>query len=148
MQPVDLSRREPPRTTANSNRWTRSSRFFLSRYPELRGCTVQGSLKTEIRIRRGARSRCLLISKLLPLANSPCTTMADAADLPGASSSQKMSSKLLRQRAQEFLASRKHANNLVDIIAQWDVSGISEMNFKHTGYATRDSRASRGYVVY
>ena len=62
--------------------------------------------------------------------------MADPADLPGASSSQKMSSKLLRQRAQEFLASRKHANNLVDIIAQWDVSAISEMNFKHTGYAS------------
>ncbi|XP_043254297.1 nucleolar complex protein 4 homolog B isoform X3 [Colletes gigas] len=51
--------------------------------------------------------------------------MADAADLPGASSSQKMSSKLLRQKAQEFLASRKHANNLVDIIAQWDESTTS-----------------------
>ncbi|XP_031778710.1 nucleolar complex protein 4 homolog B [Nasonia vitripennis] len=32
----------------------------------------------------------------------------------------KMSSKLLRQRAQEFLASRKHANNLVDIIGMWE----------------------------
>ncbi|KOX79371.1 Nucleolar complex protein 4 like protein B [Melipona quadrifasciata] len=47
--------------------------------------------------------------------------MADVANLPGASSSQKMSSKLLRQKAQEFLTSRKYANNLVDIISQWDV---------------------------
>lgn len=53
--------------------------------------------------------------------------MADAADLPGASSSQKMSSKLLRQKAQEFLTSRKRANNLVDIISQWDVSTNSKI---------------------
>ncbi|XP_017880756.1 nucleolar complex protein 4 homolog isoform X2 [Ceratina calcarata] len=51
--------------------------------------------------------------------------MADAIDLPGASPSQKMSSKLLRQKAQEFLTSRKHANNLVDIISQWDESTLS-----------------------
>ncbi|XP_076161577.1 nucleolar complex protein 4 homolog B-like [Ptiloglossa arizonensis] len=62
---------------------------------------------------------------LLPLPNSPYTTMANAADLPGASSSQKMSSKHLRQKAEEFLASKKHANNLVDIIAQWDESASS-----------------------
>ncbi|XP_017764885.1 PREDICTED: nucleolar complex protein 4 homolog B isoform X3 [Eufriesea mexicana] len=51
--------------------------------------------------------------------------MADAADLPGASSNQKMSSKLLRQKAQEFLTSRRYANNLVDIISQWDESTSS-----------------------
>ncbi|CAD1469946.1 unnamed protein product [Heterotrigona itama] len=51
--------------------------------------------------------------------------MADVANLPGASSSQKMSSKLLRQKAQEFLTSRKYANNLVDIISQWDESTLS-----------------------
>lgn len=34
----------------------------------------------------------------------------------------KMSSKLLRHKAQEFLASRRHANNLVDIIGMWEVS--------------------------
>ncbi|XP_015596740.1 nucleolar complex protein 4 homolog B isoform X2 [Cephus cinctus] len=42
------------------------------------------------------------------------------------SSIQKIPTKYLRQKAQEFLTSRKHANNLVDIIAQWDQdSGIS-----------------------
>ncbi|KAK9306305.1 hypothetical protein QLX08_003006 [Tetragonisca angustula] len=51
--------------------------------------------------------------------------MADVTNLPGASSSQKMSSKLLRQKAQEFLTSRKYANNLVDIISQWDESTLS-----------------------
>ncbi|XP_031849520.1 nucleolar complex protein 4 homolog B isoform X2 [Nomia melanderi] len=51
--------------------------------------------------------------------------MADAVDLSGASSNPKMSSKVLRQKAQEFLASRKHANNLVDIIGQWDESPSS-----------------------
>ncbi|KAJ8679896.1 hypothetical protein QAD02_015683 [Eretmocerus hayati] len=39
---------------------------------------------------------------------------------PGPASATRMSSKLLRQRAQEFLASRKHANNLVDIISMWE----------------------------
>ncbi|XP_078045524.1 nucleolar complex protein 4 homolog B [Augochlora pura] len=51
--------------------------------------------------------------------------MAEAADLSGASSGQKMSSKVLRQKAQEFLSSRKYANNLVDIIGQWDESTSS-----------------------
>lgn len=51
--------------------------------------------------------------------------MADASDLPGASSVQKMTSRLLRQKAQEFLLSRKHANNLVDIIGQWEESTSS-----------------------
>lgn len=51
--------------------------------------------------------------------------MAAVEGAPGSSLSLKMSAKLLRHKAQEFLASRKHANNLVDIIAQWDVS------FKH-----------------
>lgn len=51
--------------------------------------------------------------------------MADAADLPGASSIQKMTSAHLRQKAQEFLASRKHANNLVDILSYWDESTSS-----------------------
>ncbi|XP_034949416.1 nucleolar complex protein 4 homolog B isoform X2 [Chelonus insularis] len=40
----------------------------------------------------------------------------------GHSQFSKMSSKQLRQKAQEFLASRKHANNLIDIIGQWDDS--------------------------
>jgi U3 small nucleolar RNA-associated protein 19 len=53
--------------------------------------------------------------------------MTDASDLPGASTSQKVS-KVLRQRAQEFLASRKHANNLVYIIEQWDVGIIVRTN--------------------
>ncbi|XP_011506316.1 PREDICTED: nucleolar complex protein 4 homolog B [Ceratosolen solmsi marchali] len=47
--------------------------------------------------------------------------MASAGD-PGAATSmsgQKMS-QILRQRAQEFLSSRKHANNLVDIIGMWE----------------------------
>ncbi|XP_072765070.1 nucleolar complex protein 4 homolog B isoform X2 [Anoplolepis gracilipes] len=48
--------------------------------------------------------------------------MTDASDLPGATTGQRAMSRLLRQRAQEFLASRKHANNLVDIIGQWDES--------------------------
>ncbi|XP_051154295.1 nucleolar complex protein 4 homolog B [Leptopilina boulardi] len=39
--------------------------------------------------------------------------------------SQKMSTKVLRQKAQDFLNSRKHANNLVDIIGQWNESGTS-----------------------
>ncbi|EZA53150.1 hypothetical protein DMN91_005388 [Ooceraea biroi] len=51
--------------------------------------------------------------------------MTDASDLPGASTSQRATSRLLRQRAQEFLTSRKHANNLVDIIGQWDESTYS-----------------------
>lgn len=51
--------------------------------------------------------------------------MADASDLPGASSMQKMSAKMLRQKAQEFLSSRKYANNLFDIISQWDESTSS-----------------------
>ncbi|KAK0179863.1 hypothetical protein PV327_005574 [Microctonus hyperodae] len=41
---------------------------------------------------------------------------------PGNSQLQKMSSKQLRYKAQEFLVSRKYANNLVDIISQWDDS--------------------------
>ncbi|KAL6264918.1 hypothetical protein P5V15_005012 [Pogonomyrmex californicus] len=48
--------------------------------------------------------------------------MTDASNLPGASTSQRAISRMLRQRAQEFLASRKHANNLVDIISHWDES--------------------------
>ncbi|XP_015179196.1 PREDICTED: nucleolar complex protein 4 homolog B [Polistes dominula] len=48
--------------------------------------------------------------------------MADLLDLPGASSLQKMSTRTFRQKAQEFLSSRKYANNLVDIISQWDES--------------------------
>lgn len=48
--------------------------------------------------------------------------MTDAAGLPGATTGQRAMSRLLRQRAQEFLASRKHANNLVDIIGHWDES--------------------------
>lgn len=36
----------------------------------------------------------------------------------------KMSAKQLRHKAQEFLSSRKYANNLVDIISQWEVSLI------------------------
>lgn len=51
--------------------------------------------------------------------------MADASDLPGASSMQKMSTRTLRQKAQEFLSSKKYANNLVDIIGQWDESTSS-----------------------
>lgn len=51
--------------------------------------------------------------------------MADALDLPGASSMQKMSTRTFRQKAQEFLSSRKYANNLVDIISQWDVRCFS-----------------------
>lgn len=35
---------------------------------------------------------------------------------------QRMMSKQLRQKAQEFLSSRKKANNLEEIISQWDVS--------------------------
>lgn len=35
---------------------------------------------------------------------------------------QRMTSKQLRQKALEFLSSKKYANNLVDIISQWDVS--------------------------
>ncbi|XP_020282505.1 nucleolar complex protein 4 homolog B isoform X1 [Pseudomyrmex gracilis] len=46
--------------------------------------------------------------------------MTDASDLPGASTSQRTMSKLLRQWAQEFLTLRKHANNLIDIISHWD----------------------------
>lgn len=61
--------------------------------------------------------------------------MADAAELPGAST-QKMSSKLLRQKAQEFLTSRKHANNLVDIISQWDVSTNSKTISKFMNVST------------
>lgn len=60
--------------------------------------------------------------------------MADAAELPGAST-QKMS-KLLRQKAQEFLTSRKHANNLVDIISQWDVSTNSKTISKFMNVST------------
>ncbi|XP_012231731.1 nucleolar complex protein 4 homolog B [Linepithema humile] len=51
--------------------------------------------------------------------------MTDASNLPGASTSQKATSKLLRQWGQEFLASRKHANNLVDIISHWEESTCS-----------------------
>lgn len=61
--------------------------------------------------------------------------MADAAELPG-DSTQKMSSKLLRQKAQEFLTSRKHANNLVDIISQWDVSTNSKTISKFMNVST------------
>ncbi|KAG5326525.1 NOC4B protein, partial [Acromyrmex heyeri] len=46
--------------------------------------------------------------------------MTDASNLPGASTGQRMMSRMLRQRAQEFLASRKHANNLLEIISHWD----------------------------
>lgn len=48
--------------------------------------------------------------------------MANVSDSPGASTSQRTMSKLLRQRAHDFLISRKHANNLMDIIDLWDVS--------------------------
>ncbi|KAL6449404.1 hypothetical protein ACFW04_000765 [Cataglyphis niger] len=48
--------------------------------------------------------------------------MTDASGLPGATTGQRAMSRLLRQRAQEFLASRKHANNLVDIIGHWEES--------------------------
>ncbi|XP_011168513.1 nucleolar complex protein 4 homolog B [Solenopsis invicta] len=48
--------------------------------------------------------------------------MTDASNLPGASTGQRAMSRILRQRAQEFLASRKYANNLVDIIGHWDES--------------------------
>ncbi|XP_043276228.1 nucleolar complex protein 4 homolog B isoform X2 [Venturia canescens] len=51
--------------------------------------------------------------------------MAAVEGAPGSSPSLKMSAKLLRHKAQEFLASRKHANNLVDIIAQWDDSSTA-----------------------
>ncbi|XP_033229282.1 nucleolar complex protein 4 homolog B [Belonocnema kinseyi] len=44
---------------------------------------------------------------------------------PGMSSSQKITTRLLRQKAQDFMLSRKHANNLVDIIGQWDESSTS-----------------------
>ena len=48
--------------------------------------------------------------------------MATSVGLPGGPFNQKMSSsKILRQKAQEFLASRKAANNLVDIIGLWGV---------------------------
>ncbi|XP_043476919.1 nucleolar complex protein 4 homolog [Leptopilina heterotoma] len=39
--------------------------------------------------------------------------------------SQKMSTRVLQQKGQDFLNSRKHANNLVDIIGQWDESGTA-----------------------
>ncbi|XP_024891465.1 nucleolar complex protein 4 homolog B [Temnothorax curvispinosus] len=51
--------------------------------------------------------------------------MTDASNLPGASTGQRAMSRMLRQRAQEFLASRKHANNLVEIIGYWDESTCS-----------------------
>lgn len=38
---------------------------------------------------------------------------------------QRMMSKQLRQKAQEFLSSRKKANNLEEIISQWDESNVS-----------------------
>ncbi|KAL0134307.1 hypothetical protein PUN28_001246 [Cardiocondyla obscurior] len=47
--------------------------------------------------------------------------MTDASNLPG----QRATSRMLRQRAQEFLASRKHANNLLDIMGYWDESTCS-----------------------
>lgn len=53
---------------------------------------------------------------------SETSTMATIQANPGNSQLQKMSSKQLRYKAQEFLASRRYANNLVDIISQWDVS--------------------------
>ncbi|XP_076160403.1 nucleolar complex protein 4 homolog B-like [Ptiloglossa arizonensis] len=62
---------------------------------------------------------------LLPLPNSPYTVMANAADLPSAFSGQNMSLKHLRQKAHEFLASKKHTNNLVDTLAQRDESTSS-----------------------
>jgi len=54
--------------------------------------------------------------------------MTDASNLPGASTGQRAMSRMLRQRAQEFLASRKHANNLVEIISHWDVSRAAPMS--------------------
>ncbi|XP_012266462.1 nucleolar complex protein 4 homolog B [Athalia rosae] len=44
---------------------------------------------------------------------------------PGVCLPQKMPSKVLRQKAEEFLASRKYANNLLDIIGEWDESHTS-----------------------
>ncbi|KYN05000.1 PREDICTED: nucleolar complex protein 4 homolog B [Cyphomyrmex costatus] len=48
--------------------------------------------------------------------------MTDASSLPGASTgqTQRAMSRMLRLRAQEFLTSRKHANNLLEIISHWD----------------------------
>ncbi|XP_032681626.1 nucleolar complex protein 4 homolog B [Odontomachus brunneus] len=46
--------------------------------------------------------------------------MTDVTDSPAVSTNQRTISRLIRQRGQEFLASRKHVNNLVDIIGQWD----------------------------
>ncbi|XP_029679254.1 nucleolar complex protein 4 homolog B isoform X1 [Formica exsecta] len=49
--------------------------------------------------------------------------MTDASGLPGATMGQRAMSRLLRQRAEEFLASRKHAKGaLEDIIGHWDES--------------------------
>ncbi|KAM0735944.1 Nucleolar complex protein 4-like protein B [Formica fusca] len=44
--------------------------------------------------------------------------MTDASGLPGATMGQRAMSRLLEQRAQEFLASRKHANNLEKLLAE------------------------------
>ncbi|XP_012277960.1 nucleolar complex protein 4 homolog A [Orussus abietinus] len=48
-----------------------------------------------------------------------------AAVIPGGCSAEKATSKLLRQKTREFLASRKHANNLIDIINYWDEAPTS-----------------------
>ncbi|XP_046609311.1 nucleolar complex protein 4 homolog B isoform X1 [Neodiprion virginianus] len=45
--------------------------------------------------------------------------------VPGVCLPQKNTSRVLRQKAEEFLASRKYANNLVDIIGQWEESNTS-----------------------
>ncbi|XP_011863185.1 PREDICTED: nucleolar complex protein 4 homolog B [Vollenhovia emeryi] len=48
--------------------------------------------------------------------------MTDASNLPGACMGPRAMSRMLRHRALEFLTSRKHANNLLDIICHWDES--------------------------